>query len=218
MTMEIFNVPIKAVSPADWNSNEMDESIISRLRRCIERFGLVVPLVVRLTGEGSYETIGGAQRFKVLKETGAKTIPCVLVEADDSEARLLSQALNRISGTDNLGLRAELLRQVLSSMSSDEVLSILPETSESLAAASTTSPESLGDYLKNWESDRCSRLHHLTFQLTSTQIEVVDKTLTSILLLKPRKAKGDNPNNRGTALYQLCKWYLEKERLYEKRH
>ena len=60
-----------------------------------------------------YETIGGAQRLTVLQELGFTSVLCVIIETDDGESRLLSQALNRIQGEDDLGLRAELLKEVL---------------------------------------------------------------------------------------------------------
>ena len=112
--MQVINLPTSALSSPEWNANEMDPAMSARLYRSIEHFGLVIPLVVRHIGNGMYQTIGGAQRLRVLKETGADLVPCVVVQADDIEARLLSQSLNRIAGSDNLGLRAELLRKCCS--------------------------------------------------------------------------------------------------------
>jgi ParB family chromosome partitioning protein len=53
----------------------MDETMRSRLRCSIQRFGLVVPLVVRPVGDDCYETIGGAQRLVVLRELGINPVP-----------------------------------------------------------------------------------------------------------------------------------------------
>jgi ParB family chromosome partitioning protein len=89
--------------------------MLSHLRCSIQRFGLVVPLVVRNVGGTWHEAVGGNQRLKVLQEKGLAVAPCVVVTADDAEARLLSQALNHIAGGDNLGLRAQVLREVLES-------------------------------------------------------------------------------------------------------
>jgi ParB family chromosome partitioning protein len=104
--METKDLPVGSIVAAGWNPNEMDEAKRLRLWRSIERFGLVVPLVVRRNGNGDYETIGGAQRLQVLGEMGMTTVPCLVVEVCNAEARLLSQALNHIAGEDNLGLRA----------------------------------------------------------------------------------------------------------------
>ncbi|HZA23673.1 MAG TPA: ParB N-terminal domain-containing protein, partial [Dehalococcoidia bacterium] len=108
--MQIVDIPIESIRSPGWNANQMDRAMKCRLEEAIRRFGLVVPLVVREKGDSSFETIGGAQRLSVLWELGADAVPCVVVEADDVEARLLSQCLNRIAGSDDLGLKAELLR------------------------------------------------------------------------------------------------------------
>ena len=192
-------MPIDQIDEAAWNPNQMDEVMRSRLRRSIQRFGLVVPLVVRPFGDDYYETIGGAQRLVALRELGINPVPCVVVNADDANARLLSQALNRIQGQDDLGLQAELIR---------EVLQLLPETAQSLQALSFLGQEAMADYLKNWQQAQSARLKHLQFQLTSIQLAVVEEALTQALP-QAKEEQGDSPNARGTALYLLCKTYLE---------
>jgi len=206
--MNTVELPISLISPAKWNSNEMDENMLQRLRRSVERFGLVVPLVVRCIDKDQYETIGGAQRLKVLIEMNIKKVLCLIVEADNAEARLLSQALNHIQGNDNLGLRAEVLRNVLASIPPSEVASILPETFRSLEDATKENQEDLDSYLEAWGDKNRLRLHHLTFQLGSDQIELVEQVIRELLPEAGRTGK-DSPNDRGTALYFLCQWYLE---------
>jgi ParB family chromosome partitioning protein len=197
--LKVIDVPIDQIDEAAWNPNQMDEVMRSRLRRSIQRFGLVVPLVVRPFGDDYYETIGGAQRLVALRELGINPVPCVVVNADDANARLLSQALNRIQGQDDLGLQAELIR---------EVLQLLPETAQSLQALSFLGQEAMADYLKNWQQAQSARLKHLQFQLTSIQLAVVEEALTQALP-QAKEEQGDSPNARGTALYLLCKTYLE---------
>ena len=111
--MEIADLPVDSIIAALWNPNEMDTDMLSHLRHSVQRFDLVVPLVVRNVGDNRYETIGGTQRLSILSELGMTTAPCVVVEADDSAARLLGQALNHVAGSDNLGLRAEVMREIL---------------------------------------------------------------------------------------------------------
>ena len=113
--MEIVDLPLSSIQPGAWNPNEMNEAMLAHLRSSIQRFGLVVPLVVRPLGSRQYESIGGAQRLAILKELGLSEASCVVVTADDAEARLLGQALNHIAGSDNLGLRAQVLREILES-------------------------------------------------------------------------------------------------------
>ena len=209
--MKIIDVPIEQIHEAVWNPNQMDEVMHSRLRCSIQRFGLVVPLVVRPIGDDCYQTIGGAQRLAVLKELGVDPAPCVAVEADDAHARLLAQALNHIQGQDDLGLQAELIKEVLQSLPQEAVLSLLPETAQSLQALASLGQETMAHYLKNWQQAQSARLKHLQFQLTPIQLEVVEEALTQALP-QAKAEQGDSPNARGTALYLLCQAYLEQQR------
>ena len=207
--MEITEIAIEQIREAPWNPNSLDEGMLLRLRRSIERFDLVTPLVVRQLEPPLYETIGGAQRLAVLRELGFTTVPVLIVNADDAEARLLSQCLNRISGEDDLGLKAELIRELLSSMPEEEVIRLLPETAESLSALASLGQVELASYLQAWQQAQVARLKHLQFQLTSDQLEVVEEVLERLLPVA-RESHGDSPNARGTALYLLCLGFLER--------
>jgi ParB family chromosome partitioning protein len=168
-------------------------------------------LVVRRLRNGRIEVLSGNQRLFELKESGAETAPCVIVDLDDSKARLLAQALNHIHGEDDLGLRAELLKDVLRSIAEDEVLDILPETQESLQALATLGQEDLAEHLAAWQAAQSARLKHLQVQLTASQLEVVEEALRHF---KPaaREQRQGNPNTRGTALYLLCQTYLKRSK------
>ena len=124
--MQVIDLPINDVIAAPWNANEMDAEMQARLCRSIERFGIVVPLVVREVAVRTFETIGGAQRLGLFRDLGHTTVPCVVTQADDGEARLLSQALNHIAGQDNPGLRGEVFRCILESTPAREVAELLP--------------------------------------------------------------------------------------------
>ncbi len=138
------------------------------------------------------------------------TAPCVVVQADDAEARLLGQALNHVAGSDNLGLRAEVMREILEYKSPEEVLALLPETAESLRALTAIGEQSIAQALKQWEQTQKARLRHLTFQLTDAQLEVVEEVLQRLL---PLAAGNDqSTNRRGVALYLLCLEFLDQER------
>ena len=206
--MQTIDIPVDELHEAPWNPNVMDDAMLSRLRESLQRFDLVENLVVREVEETCYEVLNGNQRLRVLREGGWGQVPCVVVDVDDSRARLLSQALNRIQGEDDLGLKAEVLRQVLKDLSEDEVVAVLPETSQSLEALSSLGQEDIAHYLQNWQQAQTARLRHLQFQLTSGQLETVEEALND-RLPEAREERRDSPNARGTALYLLCRSYLE---------
>ncbi len=211
--MEIVDLPVDSISPAEWNPNEMDQAMLSHLRCSIDRFGLVVPLAVRSVGSDSFETVGGAHRLLAARELGMPSVPCVVIQADDAGARLLGQALNHIAGSDNLGLRAEVLRDVLESLPQEDVMALLPETVASLQALTSISKQSIAQALQQWEQAQKARLHHLAFQLTDAQLEVVEEALHRLM---PMTAiQPESPNKRGGALYLLCRDYLEGKQTSE---
>ena len=173
--MRVIDLPVDAIETPDWNPNQMEPAMRSRLRRSFERFGNLGPLVVRPVDDGRYETVGGAQRIEVLREMDVKTVPCVIVAMDDAEARLLAQTLNHVIGSDDFGKRAEALRHILETVPQDEVLSLLPETAESLHALSSLTPRSLADHFRTWDGNRDVRLKHVTLQLIAEQLPEVEE-------------------------------------------
>jgi len=171
--MKIADMPIECLTEAPWNPNAMDQRMLSRLRESIRRFGLVGILVVRLILGDLFEVLSGNQRLSILREMGYTVIPCIVVELDDGPAKLLAQALNHISGEDDLGLRAELLRDILLSITQEDILGILPETIQGLSALSALGQEDLAAYLRVWQGAQNARLERMQFQLTAGQKRVV---------------------------------------------
>ena len=206
--MKIVEVPIEQLREAPWNPNAMDEAMLGRLWQSIDRFGVVQNLVARALGEGMYEILSGNQRLQVLREMGVAVAPCVIVDLDDSKARLLAQALNRIQGGDDLGLKAEMVREVLQTIPRSEVLSILPESAASLEALGSLGEASLAEHLEVWQRAQAARFHHMIFQLTADQVKVVEEALEG--LSASANDDGAVQNRRGRALFWLCRSYLER--------
>ncbi|MBI2858118.1 MAG: ParB N-terminal domain-containing protein, partial [Chloroflexi bacterium] len=175
--MDLIDLPLEQLTEASWNANQMDERMRARLRQSITRYGNVQNMVVRPVGKNSYEVLSGNQRLKTLRELGISPVPCLVVEANDAHARLLAEALNRIHGEDDLGMRAELVKKALEGIPEKDVLSLLPETAVSLRGLASMGQETIADHLRNWQKVQASRLRHLQFQLTSAQLEVVQKAL-----------------------------------------
>jgi len=131
--------------------------MLQRLRSSIVKYGFVQNLVVRQIGE-YYEVLSGNQRLKVIREFNLTKVPCVIVELDDGHARLLAQALNHVHGADDLGLRAELLREVLQVIPQQEVMAVLPDSMVGLNGMAVMHQETMAGYLQNWERARAAKL------------------------------------------------------------
>ena len=206
--MDIVNLPLDLLREAPWNPNTMDEAMLARLRESVTRYGIVENLVVRPLNDKAYEVIGGNQRLRVLRESGVTDVSCVVVDLDDTHARLLAQALNRIEGSDDLGLKAELVRDILRTLPQSEVLGILPETADSLKALASLGEVDIAEHLQAWEEAQAARLRHMTFQLVPSQLDVVEEAFERVMAGATKD--GSNPNRRGNALYQLCLDYLKR--------
>ena len=210
--MKTIDINVTELTSAPWNPNQMDETMMERLRESIFRYGLVEPLVVRKINSQQYEVLSGNQRLKVVEEMGVAMVPCVLVELDNTRAMLLAQALNGLHGEDDLALKGALLKEILSSASEGEVLSLLPETTESLKSLSLINEMDLAEHLKAWEDAQVARLRHMHLQFTNKQLETVEEAVS--LVIHEAKENGfDNPNIRGNAVFLLCKFYLERRDL-----
>ena len=209
--MKTVDISLTELQPAPWNPNQIDETMMERLRESISRYGLVEPLVVRPLDGSLYEVLSGNQRLRVLQDMDLGSIPCVIVELNDTKAMLLAQALNSLRGEDDLALKGALLKEILSSVSEDEVLSLLPETTESLKSLSMINEADLAEHLKAWEEAQVARLRHMQLQFTDKQLETVEEAL-SLMITKAKEDRFDNPHTRGNAVFLLCKFYLERRK------
>jgi len=92
--MQIEEVPISQLKRMETNPRQMSDEQKARLRRSVEEFGVVEPLVINKDGT----VIGGHQRLDTLEKMGRETIPCYRLDIPVEKAKLLNLALNRISG------------------------------------------------------------------------------------------------------------------------
>ncbi len=214
--MRLLDIPVDQLQEAVWNPNEVDRDMLAHLKESVRRFDLVQNLVVRpMPGTDTYEVLSGNHRLRVIKELGYTSVPCAVVDLDNSQARLLAQALNHVHGEEDLGLRAEAVREILKQLPQDQVLAILPETSNSLNALSTLGQQDMAEHLQAWQRAQRARLKHLQFQLTSSQLEIVQRALAQVRNSTDEgDAHEESPNARGTALYIMCHKYLESEGLW----
>ena len=111
MHNEIVKMPVDGLRPNPWNPRTMGKREMDALRSSIRRYGLVQPIVARPSG-AQYEIIGGEHRWKAAASIGLTDVPCIVLSLDDAEAKLLSQALNEIAGSDDPEKRASLIADI----------------------------------------------------------------------------------------------------------
>jgi len=207
--MKIVELPIEVLKEAPWNPNQMDEATLNRLSESLSRYRLVEPLVARSIEGEFYEVLSGNQRLKVLNSLGFKSVPCVIVSLSDPEAMLLAQALNNLKGEDDPALKGNMFKTILASVPEDRVISLLPEDKESLKALTSFTQMDLAEHLQAWELAQAAKLKHMVLQLTLQQLEMVEEAINRIMP-DAKEDNSGNPNKRGTAIFLLCKYFLER--------
>ncbi|HKT21187.1 MAG TPA: ParB/RepB/Spo0J family partition protein [Nitrososphaerales archaeon] len=82
-------IPVRLLAKSRAGLRSENEDL-GDLERSIERFGLLHPIVVRGTPDSGYEVIAGNRRLSAAKQLGLKTIPAMVVQADDRSAYEMS--------------------------------------------------------------------------------------------------------------------------------
>ncbi|MFC1955998.1 chromosome partitioning protein ParB, partial [Chloroflexota bacterium] len=100
-------------------------------------------------------------------------------------------------------------KAILASVPEDRVISLLPEDKESLKAVTSFDQNDLAQHLQVWQLAQAARLKHMILQLTYQQLEVVEEAVNRIMP-DAKEDNSGNPNNRGTAIFLLSKFYLER--------
>jgi ParB-like chromosome segregation protein Spo0J len=94
MAFEIRTLPLAALVPAPYNPRrplEPRSAAYRKLRKSLEEFGLVEPLV---WNEVSGHVVGGHARLAILRELGASEAPVSVVRLDEARERALNVVLN----------------------------------------------------------------------------------------------------------------------------
>lgn len=106
-----------------------------KLKRSIEQFGNVEPIVWnKRTGN----VVGGHQRLAVLKSMGYDSVPCSIVDLDETDEKLLNVALNKIKGQWDYDKLEDILRDfdyevaTASGFSAEEIAVILANNEDLL--------------------------------------------------------------------------------------
>ena len=77
-------LPIAEVSPNQVQPRQVfEEEAMAELVHSINEVGLLQPVVVRRTGDTSYELVMGERRWRAAQEAGLDTIPAIVRQTDD---------------------------------------------------------------------------------------------------------------------------------------
>lgn len=104
--ISIIYQPIDSLTAAPYNPRTLSQSEFESLQRSLDEFGFVEPIVVN---RKSGFIVGGHQRVAAARAVGIETVPVVFVDLDEQREKALNVALNKISGSFDNDMLAELL-------------------------------------------------------------------------------------------------------------
>lgn len=119
--LEVVELPVDSLDPDPENPNRVDAKLMEALRRDIAERGFVQPVVVRPGKKGRWRIIDGEHRWTVLKDVGEETVPCVIDEADDDQARMRLLTMNKLRGKMDPQRLARVLRGLAENMTEAEL-------------------------------------------------------------------------------------------------
>jgi len=202
---KIKSFKLAEIKPAKYNPRTISGPALEGLKKSLEKFGLVEPIIVNIR-RGKNTIVGGHQRYKGLVElhggTAAK-IQCVTVDLDPREEKLLNIALNNphIQGeySDDLAAIIDKLREQMpdtTDLIGLQIEKLRGEIIEPMGNPEFTLPDGeKGD------------LEQMTFVLSSDQAVIVKEAIKKA---KQGRAEGDgvNHNGNGNALAYICENYV----------
>lgn len=174
--MDIVKVKLNELTEASYNPRvtltpEMDE--YKKLKRSIEEFGYVEPLVVN---KRNNVVIGGHQRLSVLHDLGYDVAECVYVDLNENDEKALNLALNKINGEwDNVKLN-EILNQL-----KVEDYDITLTGFDDLSELETDLPDNLDDYFRELDEQEEKKRNKIYIQIgKKIKIEINESELDKI--------------------------------------
>lgn len=210
-----------------WNPNQMSPSQWDALGESFQEFSAIDPLTVRKhPDKDGYQIIDGAHRYRKAKEMGLLDLPCDVIEVSDTQAKRLTQILNRTRGQDDPVKLKELLDSLVSEVGVEQTISgmaiadeealntVLSELKGKIESVESEDNAYSDDDTLGWDDafDKVQEgdkepFQQMTITLHDEQKDIVDDAF--------RRAKQDdlyddtvNSNSNGNALFVVCQKYL----------
>lgn len=126
---ELKYLPLDAIAANDWNPQDQDEAVFSRLVDEITEVGFIDPLEVVPLSDGTYRILGGEHRWKAARAAGLHEVPCiVLTEAkwkDEDLQKFTTVRLNVLKGSLNPEKFLSLYNEMVGKYGKDAIQSMM---------------------------------------------------------------------------------------------
>lgn len=130
-TAILQTIPVKDLKPAAYNPRKKlkpGDKEYEKIKKSIQEFGFADPLVVNK----DMTIVGGHQRLSVAMELGYTEVPCAVVDVDKTREKALNIALNKITGSWDEQMLADLLMDLQNSNFDTAVTGFEPPEMEQL--------------------------------------------------------------------------------------
>jgi hypothetical protein len=97
--IEIVQKKINELVEAEYNPRQLSEKQHEDLKKSIETFGFIDPIIINVNPKRKNYVVGGHQRLKIAKMLNIAEVPCVELNLSKAQERELNIRLNKNSGT-----------------------------------------------------------------------------------------------------------------------
>lgn len=143
----IEQVATERLIPAQYNPRTMPAHEQDALKRSLQRWGFVEPIVANRAEGREGIVIGGHQRLRAAIELGMTEVPVFWVELDEARERKLNVTLNNLSGQWDSQQLADLLERIesgevldMTGMQRQEIEAVLSRQADAVREAAVTGP------------------------------------------------------------------------------
>lgn len=93
-----YTLDIDKLIPSDYNPRTITKKNYEKLKKSIQTYGMLSPIIVNNNRARKKYIVGGHQRYRVAKELGYKTVNCKYIYATPEEEKKLNLSLNKVTG------------------------------------------------------------------------------------------------------------------------
>lgn len=230
--LQVETVPIDSVTPNPWNPNRQSEHDFALLIRSMKEDGFTQPIVVvRLTEAhltdpkfgnmkvGDTVIVDGEHRWRAAMELGHTEIPVVPVPMLAEQMRIATLRHNRARGSEDVGLAADVLRdlQTLGALDWAQDSLMLDDTELNLLLNDISIDNALAaeEFSAAWEPDKneVERFDHpnrlQTASVTSAASDLIRQR--ELALAKAKTAEEQARIRKDMAIYRITLTFTDEE-------
>jgi len=210
-------VDIKKVVINDYNPNEMSEAMYLKEKRSIERFGFVLPVVVREVDD-KLVVIDGEHRLLAMRELHSQGVDIFttpkkdhkipkgklnvknLGEVTDAEAKQMTILLNSLRGEDDTIKRADLIKGLADEVEFANLVELLPFAEDELRNYIELADFDWEDYKSGEDTrpDEDQKWVTLKFRMAQDQAAIIQSAIERLVRGVP--ITGENGDARALEL------------------